>query len=376
MSDSPNDEMLSTAAEDNIKAENNVASDTTTASDGQDSGTLNTANSSTAEEAKKPSMLDAVRAALQPKEEQTSSSSDSKDAKDSSAKGDKPDEQDDMGEMTNEEYQSYHSKTRKRIDRFVRKEKALKEEVETLRPAAERLARIESFVAEHKLSKDDMNVMFDAAASVKASGLSNEDFKSGVEIMKAMRNDPQRAYELLAPVFQDLQKLIGEELSPDLRQQVQEGKITEEAAKEISRGRAARLIQTTQAQQQEETSKVQAQQKERETLGLNIGTAITNWEKSWKGSDPDYRTKAALWNDKMDVWIARLEVGKEPMPQTAEEVIKMAEKCKKEVEDSFRKLRPPKPAIQPGPSGASSSTGSKAAPKTMLDVVRTAASGQ
>lgn len=333
---------------------------------GQTPDDSNLADTSTAKDAEKPTMSDAVRTALAGGHEKSSLSSDDKAKPGQTADAaKKADQQDDLGDVTEEELNSYHPKTQRRVKQLLGRAKAAEEQYSAAKPVVERMARIDNFVKQNNLSETEMNAMYTAAAQVKTAGLSSEEFMSGVKIMEVMRNDPARAFELLSPIYRQLEAIVGVQLPPDLAQQVQEGKVTQEVAQELSRSRADRAIaaaRQTESANREEESQIQSQ---RAALGDSVATAVTNFENNWKSRDADYHLKSTLWNEKM-----QLRMGKGWLPASAEEAIKVADECKKEVDEYLKKLRPTRQAITPPPSDVGTSTGSKPAPATFLDAVK------
>lgn len=374
MPDSPTDELEDQSIVNNLHDDSGTGSQDNGAQDDS-----NGADTSTAQDAEKPSLLDAVSAALNPKEEQSSGSGDDEDAKAAAnaATGKSDDktagaDSEDLGEITDDELKGYHSKTRRRVKQLIGKAKGLEDQNKILTPAAERMANIDKFVESNGFSKEDMNTLFGGAVKLKKNGVTNEDFNASVEIMTAIRNDPNRAYELLLPVVESLAVLTGDVLSVELIEQVTSGQITEEAAREISRHRAGRVINTvqqTEAQKRTETETQQREQSQRAAQGNAVAVGITNWENQWKTRDPDYAIKSSLWRDKMDAYIARVSTKQEAAPADATAIVAVAEKLKKEVESTLLKLRPARTAIRSTPQGVGTSTGSKVAPSSLKDAI-------
>lgn len=348
----------------------------------QNSDDSNSADTSTAGDAEKPSLLDAISSALKPEGEKSSGSGDDEEAKAAAAAAtgkteDKPAgaEEEDLGEITDEELKGYHSKTRRRVKQLIGKAKEYEGEIKTLKPVAERMAKIDQFVEANGLSKENMNTLFGGAVKLKQSGVTDDDFKASVEVMVAIRNDPNRAYELLLPLVESLAVITGDVLSPELIEQVNAGQITEEAAREISRHRAGRVITTTQQTEAEKRTQTEAQQRAQTQLaqqGDAVATGITNWESAWKSRDPDYAIKSSLWRDKMDAYVAKVQMKQEPAPADAKAIVAIAEKFKKDVEATLLKLRPSRKPITPTPHGVGTSTGSKAAPASLKEAISTA----
>lgn len=339
---------------------------------------VNAAGTSTAEATEKPSMLDAVKSALSAGEEQSSGSGDEKGAEaaaeaatDESQDKSKAAEGDDLGDVTQEELQSYPSKTRRRVKQLLERAKGAETEISTLKPVAERMARIDSFVTANELTKDNLNTLFDGAVKLKKGGLTDEDFRTGVEMMLAVNNDPARAYQLLTPLMQSLAALTGEVLSPELAEEVKAGRIAEERALEISRARANQVVTThqqTQAEQKAEADAIAQEQAAMAQQGDAVATAITNWEKAWPTRDPDHSHKYAAWNDKMSVYIERVKLGLEPKPD-AKAIIAKAEQFQKEVTATYLKMRPTRRPINGTPAGVGTVTGAKASPGSLKDAI-------
>ncbi len=367
MADSPTDELEEKSTVDTINDEGQGSQ-----ADDVDSDDSNPADTSTAEDAEKPSLLDAISSALNPGEEKSSGSGDEKEAEEAAeaATGESKDkaagaEEDDLGEVTDDELKRMHSKTRRRVKQLLGNVKALE-------PIAERMAKIDKFVEDNGLSKENMNTLFEGAVKLKKGGLTDDDFRTGVEMMLAVNNDPQRAFSLLMPLMETLAALTGEVLSPELAEQVNAGKITEEAAREISRSRAGRVIQTSQQQEAQRLAEAEAAQRvqaQTQQQADAVATGITNWEQNWKTRDPDYAIKSSLWRDKMDAYVAKVQTGQEPLPTDAKAIVAVAERFKKDVESTLLKIRPQRKAISGTPQGVGTSTGSKAAPASLKEAI-------
>jgi len=376
MADSPTDELEDKELDGQRDA----------AGSGQEDGTEDdnsTAGTSTAEDAEKPSMLDAIKSALGDEEEQPSGSDgEDKDAKDAAKaatgegpEGAKPaDGKDADLELSEEEAKGNDPKTR-RIRNLVGKVREAHDKLREAQPAAERMARIEKFVEEHQLSTDNLNNLFAGAVKLKQGGLTDDDFRTGVEIMVAVNNDPQKAYELLMPLMESLAVLTGDVLSPELQKQVQEGQITEEAARELSRGRAGSVLRTsqqTEAQKRAETEAAERVKAQKQQQGDAVASGLTNWENQWKGRDPDFSLKYDLWKGKMDALIARIAMGQETPPTDAKAMVALAEQYKKEVEVTLQRIRPQRAPMKSTPQGVGTSTGSKAAPSSFKEAISAA----
>lgn len=367
-----------TSALENEDDKLNPSTEGQASSEGQENTATGTENAESSNADSKPSMLDAVKAALGGEAEQSSGSGSEKGGENDPAKpaegaDPKAGEVDESSHgLSEEELGRLNAKTRERIVELSGKVKSANDQVRTLQPMADRMAKIESFVQQNGLSSAYMTNMFDGAVKLKNGGLTEDDFRTGVEVMLAVNNDPIKAYALLTPIMQSLAALNGEILSPELAAQVEAGEITQEAAQEISRARAGKVVTTHQAtvtQKRQEDDAAAQRQSELNTQGASVEQAINGWEKNWKGRDPDHSHKYALWRDKMDVYIARIETGKEALPD-AKAVVAKAEQFLKEVTTTLTKMRPSKTAIRSTPQGVGTSTGAKAVPGTLKEAIQ------
>lgn len=316
---------------------------------------------------KKPlDIADAVRAALSKGEEQSSGSGEGEeeeaDPSKKPAEGEKPKEgeEDELGDLTEEELKSYKPKTRRRFEKLDRENKALTVDNQQLKPQAEGFQAIQTYAQNANLSRDDVN--------------------TGFEIMRLMRNDPVKAYEALAPIFQTLQATVGEILPKDLQVQVDSGQIPVERAKELSRLRAKEGVNTsTAAQQAERDKQTRADNARRnaETLQTGVASAITKWESDWKASDPDYSLKQSRVNEAIELELNRAvllakEGKSNNLPRTVEEAVKLANEVKKRVEKEMRAYLPKKNTPLTPVTGNGVTNGSKPAARNMNEVVRLA----
>ncbi len=226
----------------------------------------------TAEDDKKPKDLAAaVRAALAPKEGQSSGSGEDEgegagEAADDPTKAKaKEGEEEELGELTDEELNSYKPKTQRRMRQLLKQSETLTAEVSALRPMAEGFQTIQAYTKKENLTREDVN--------------------TGFNIMALMKNNPVEAFNQLKPIYETLQQIVGEVLPADLQTRVASREITQEAAQELSRLRAKEGLTVSQ-QRQQETRATEQQTRERQVQATNalketLGTAVTEWENRW-----------------------------------------------------------------------------------------------
>lgn len=310
-------------------------------------------------------IADAVRAALEPKKEQSSGSGEEEgegedDKSATPGTGDKKPEEGEGEDdnLTKEEFQALKPKTQRRIEKLARQNTDLTTRNAELEPKAQALDAFHQITKNANLNKEDVNTIF--------------------HIGGLMKNDPVKAWEVLKPIVAQLQVIVGEVLPKDLKDQVTGGKITPEAAQELSRLRAERGVNTTNQQQNAEREKRDRNARAAEavqTLQSDVGTAISKWENDWKASDPDYSLKSSRVSEAIELELNRaIILAKEGkpnnLPRSVEEAVKMANDIKKRVEKEMRQFLPKRNIPLTHVTGNGVTNGSKPIPKNMNDVVR------
>lgn len=223
----------------------------------------------------------------------------------------------------------------------------LKERVSKLEPDAQQYEKITSFMTQHNLTPDETGEGFVIMAMIKAG-------------------DP-RALVKLDEYREKLAVAIGDVLPPDLKSQVDAGALTEEAAREVSRGR----VRTARAESKAaDVTKTQtdreAKDAERAALTVVV-TATDDWVKKKTASDPDFAKKEAS----LERYVKAL-IHDHGKPKTAADAVRLMEAAYTEVNKTFAVFAPRKEAITPVPGG-SSSNGARPVPKSVADAVRLAA---
>lgn len=302
---------------------------------------------------KKPANIaDAVRAALSSGKEQSSSSGEEGGKPGTETKAAKAaGEEEELGELTDEELASYKPKTQRRIQQFREQVKGLSTELADTRPLAER------YIAFDRFCKD--------------ANLLAEDINTGMNVMKLMKNDPIKAYETLTPIYNTLQALVGIVLPSDLQQQVEGGRITKEAAQELSRLRASTGLVTEQKKTldaQETKKRNDAVSQSAKKLGDDVGVATTDWEQRWKASDPDFALKHARVSEAIELEL-RKQADAGTLPRTVKDAVKMLDDVKTRVEREMQKLLPKRQAIKQTPQGPGSTNRSKPRANSVYEAV-------
>lgn len=250
-------------------------------------------------------------------------------------------------EVTADELNRYHSRTRRRIQQLLDKNKATSTEVGQLKPLAEQAQRINQFV--------------------QASGLTFEEVNSGFELMALMKSDPFSAREKLQPIWDTLNKLCGHELPPELQQKVDQGYVDEATARELAQNKARAHIATNANKRTADTIQQARQQAALQQFMGNASSAIKTFEENWKRSDPDHSVKLPLVKREFELSLSRLaQQGK--APKTPAEVVQVIEDAKKAVEGELKRILPRREAISPLPTGGVTTNGNPK-PRSMAEAI-------
>ncbi len=303
------------------------------------------ADSSPAPKAAKETLVDRIKKAADDVSQEKSPVSDGKtEGSEAEAKPEgeateeeKPFTKDDLGNL--------HSKTRKRVGKLLETVENLSKENDSLRPAAVQYQGVVKFLKDNDLTMDDANTAF--------------------EVLRAIRHDPNRALEMLAPIWEQLQQATGAVLPSDLATKVQQGYLTEADAKEMARLRAV-SVQNELKARDSETKQEQRQVEEMAANVKSIQQTITSWESKWASSDPDYQKKRNDVKDMLELALSRAQrEGK--LPKTPNDALALAEDCRRKVEARFNQFKPQKPEIRH--VTGSSAVATKPQPKTSAEAI-------
>lgn len=240
-----------------------------------------------------------------------------------------------------------------RWQEMLRERDGYKAQVESLKDKAERFDAIGAFAQQHGLNADELN--------------------QGFQIMALMKNDPQKALELLAPHLANLELATGRRLPEDLQADVENGLITAERAQELARIRLEAQTHRQRAERTEaeiraerEREQQREQQRQAAEAARAMQGAVMQWEEGIKQRDPDYSHKQRFVTDRVRALMA--EKGR---PQNAEEAVALVKEAYDDVTRQMRTMLPKREQVRTVTSDQSS-TRATPAPKTMEEAIRAA----
>lgn len=224
-----------------------------------------------------------------------------------------------------------------------------------------------------KVLEPKAKVHDDLVSFLSENNLGRDDFANGMSIMQAVRNDPAKAYELLRPVMERLESMVGVRLPDDLQAKVNAGQIDATTAHELARSRGSeslareqtKRLQEKQQRDAEQRTRAEAEQSENAVMDTVVST-LNAAEIEWAKSDPDAAKLKPLVNDILMV------AGVAKPPRNAEEAKALYTSSVQEAKRRAAGFTPTpqsKTGILP-PGGAAVNT--TPVPKSSLDAARAA----
>mgnify|MGYP000985313849 CR=1 FL=1 len=321
-----------------------------TATEGQQQNSDGNTSSSSNEGQKAGTMLDAVEAALKPKDASPASKPGEAEAKAESDDSNKAEgETEENDEFSEDELKALGEKVQKRIRGFTSKLKAKDETIASLEPKAKEFDKITTFIRNTGMNNNEVGELLTVGAMMKGG-----DVKGAIERIK--------------PIYEALLKANGEELSPELQEKVRLGHITEDDARALSRAAADAHHSKQRLEKSEQDKKTEGEKKQREEFVQETLSAIETWETAQAKADPDWHQKRQEVSELVDLAITKKQRElNEPWFPNAKEAVEMSKAALKTVEQRYSRFKG-KPTEQKQIQG-DASTRSKPVPKNMLDVV-------
>jgi hypothetical protein len=237
------------------------------------------------------------------------------------------------GDPTDEEMANYSKKANSRIRDLV-------EQRNQARAGSDRVEPIMSFLEQNNIPQQDLDVILDLTARITNGDFAG--FLQGVE-----------------PYVNLAMQYTGQALPADLQQQVQQGYVSPEIAKELASRRAMETVTSARSQTKQNADAQQLQGMKAD----NIRTAVVDWEKKIAISDPDYALKADSVRR-----TAQALMHEKGAPQNPQEALQTVKAAYDEVNVQMKRMRPAPKATSRSPNATGN--GSKppvAEPKSMME---------
>lgn len=254
---------------------------------------------------------------------------------------------------TEEEISQMGRKARNRISKLLSQRKEARDTAELHREGAENYKAVRSYMEQNHLGDTEVAELFQVGA----------DLKSG---------DPKRLQGFLdrvMPMVTMALEATGQAVPSDLREQVENGDLTAEAAQTVGRSRYGEQLATSRLQQSQEA----AQRTQTVQTQSQIASAVQTWFAKTQATDPDIGAKSAAMRR-----VAQALVAEHGLPRSPDEAVSQAQRAYDEATAILRSAAPKK-ATRPAPNTSSAAaprrTGVQPAPTSLADVINQALPG-
>lgn len=221
--------------------------------------------------------------------------------------------------------------------------------------------RFKEVIAERNAFKEKATAFDQFVGAVAETGLSIQEYNQLLGVGALIKRDPGKALAEIEKVADQLRAIVGEKLSPELQKRVDDGEISLEDAREISRARARADLTEQRSRQTAE----EAQAARRSAHLKACDEAATRWSEQQRAADPDWSKKEQLVREQ-----AELLLHQYGPPPTVEDALKLMNVAKRRVEERLRSILPAKQKIEaPVRAGAASATHAPA-PKTLEEAIQ------
>jgi hypothetical protein len=246
---------------------------------------------------------------------------------------------------TEAELKRLKPETRRRFERLLQQRDEARTQLTQAEPELAQHRQLQGYLREHELAPDDVNMLLGVGACLRRGDF--KGFLAGV-----------------MPYVQASEEALGLRLPPDLQQQVNDGLVSEAAAKELIQTRHRAHQAEFRVQQDAEVRGRQSQEQQ----VLTVRQTIDNWEAETRRKDPDYPAKAAAVRR-----IGQALLQERGAPRTAEEARSLVQAAYDEATTMLVKARPAPQPTRRTPSGIHGTTAPGAhEPKTPMEVARAA----
>jgi len=241
---------------------------------------------------------------------------------------------------TEGELRKLRPETRKRFERLLAQRNEARNTLASVQPELDQHRQLQGYLQQHQLAPDDVNVLLGIG-----SALRRQDYKSFLEGV--------------TPYVMAAQEALGLRIAPDLQKQVDDGLVSEEAAREFTRTRH----RATQAEKRLKDTTTQHTTETQNNAITAIRSAVETWERTIRTRDPDYAQKADT--------VRRFSQGllqERGTPQDPQAAVALVQAAYEEANKVLVSLRPRPQPTRPSPSSVHVATsGVSPAPTTMKE---------
>lgn len=252
-------------------------------------------------------------------------------------------------EVSDDEMKAYKPSVQKRVKQLLSQRNEFRRKAETLEADAGSFQNIRNFMQQNNLVDAEVAELYELGA----------DLKSG---------KPERLQKFLDRVMPTVQAALeatGRTVPQDLRPKVEQGEMTEDAARQFGQERANRIA----AERAVEAANQRQTQVQQTATVAAISDAVGQWEQQTRLTDPDFGIKAGPMQR-----AAQALVAQRGLPTTPQQALEFAKAAYEEVNGWFKQARPAAKATRPAPAagGTAHKTGLPPVPTTLDEVIKQA----
>ena len=235
---------------------------------------------------------------------------------------------------TEGELRKLRPETRRRFERLLAQRNEARTALASAQPELDQHRQLQGYLTQHQLAPEDVNVLLGVGAALR-------------------RQDYQAFLDGVTPYVMAAQEALGLRVARDLQQQVNDGLLSDEAARELTRARH----RAAQAEQRLQDATRSHAQDTNTRVVSGIKSAVDQWEANIRTRDPDFAHKADTVRR-----FSQALLQERGTPQTAEQAVALVQTAYDEANKMMQRMRPAPQATRPGPSSVHVATGGAPSP--------------
>lgn len=240
--------------------------------------------------------------------------------------------------------------------------------VAEMTPKAQRWDALNDQFLKTGLSGEDVQPLFEGGASLKKAGVTHEEIGNLHKVGVALKlGDREVLRQIAGPVFEALGLQLVEKLPPEIQTMLEEGAVSEEAARTMSGLQFEKRSETARRELVEKRETTRTQQETAVETDARFERRSASWEARVKSTDADWSRKEPFIVEAIKSLLKRNP------PSSEEDVEGICQSAYDQVTRVMRASGPARAAVRPAVGGPSSSA--KAAPKTPLEAVQAGLAG-
>ncbi|MGZ3330229.1 MAG: hypothetical protein ACXU85_24025 [Xanthobacteraceae bacterium] len=249
--------------------------------------------------------------------------------------------------------------------RIAKARDGFKAEAETHKAGAEKWKSFNELATAHMGSPEAAAQWLNRGGDLAKAGVTTQEQHVITEFALATKSDPNKAFAIIKPIFEALQNIVGEVLPNDLREAVDRGEMTEEAAQRLNKAEAAGRINQRRAEAAGKTVEDTRTAEAQRATNVAMGNAVASWEGRLAKSDPDWQRIAPLVNEQVGI------LREARQPKTPAEAVKLCDDAVALVKRMISTGAVARPAVG-APAIVPSNRQTEERPKSALEAARRA----